>query len=263
MNDVDRCLICGEVIPEGSQVCTACRNKYDIVTGETEEMAQELRDIADVLKITEGTDTNIRKSMESILRQTDWKGQAMARKEDKQPQYLPLIVKAKLHTGGRDYEKIKEELKGQGFTCKQMKGMVREGNYFDGIVLYLSKWNWDNHESWHLYNWDDKDDKEVMLGIYEAEQYHPQAPYRYRDNFEKFQKDWTSGEYDPGMTFTFKDSEVEVLEVLQEEVDNIDHEAVKKQVAAAEDAKFQKHRKQRQRRKQSASKGSRYQRKYF
>lgn len=34
-------------------------------------------------------------------------------------------------------------------------------------------------------------------------------------------------EYDPGMTFTFKDSEVEVLEVLQEEVDNIDHEAVK------------------------------------
>ena len=89
---------------------------------------------------------------------------------------------------------IKEELKGQGFTCKQMKGMVREGNYFDGIVLYLSKWNWDNHESWHLYNWDDKDDKEVMLGIYEAEQYHPQAPYRYRDNFEKFQKDWISGE---------------------------------------------------------------------
>lgn len=71
MNDVDRCLICGEIIPEGSQVCTACRNKYDIVTGETEEMAQELRDVADVLKITEGTDTNIRKSMESILRIAD------------------------------------------------------------------------------------------------------------------------------------------------------------------------------------------------
>ena len=69
MNDVDRCLICGEVIPEGSQVCTACRNKYDIVTGETEEMAQELRDIADVLKITEGTDTNIRKHIEDC-RQT-------------------------------------------------------------------------------------------------------------------------------------------------------------------------------------------------
>lgn len=68
------------------------------------------------------------------------------KKDDKikLPQYLPLIVKARLHTGGREYEKIKQELKGQGFTCNQMKSMVREGNYFDGLVLYLSKWNWDN-----------------------------------------------------------------------------------------------------------------------
>ena len=180
----------------------------------------------------------------------------MARKEDKQPQYLPLVVKARLHTGGRDYDKIKQELKGQGFTCKQMKAMVREGNYFDGLVLYLSKWNWDNHESWHLYNWDAKDDETVMLALYEAEQYHPYAASRYKEDFEKFQNDWKNEEYDPGMTYTFKDGEVE-------EVDNIDHEAVKKQVAAAEDAKFQKRRKQRQRRKQSVSKGSRYQRKYF
>lgn len=35
------------------------------------EKVLELRDIADVLKITEGTDTNIRKSMESILRIAD------------------------------------------------------------------------------------------------------------------------------------------------------------------------------------------------
>lgn len=144
------------------------------------------------------------------------------KKDDKikLPQYLPLIVKARLHTGGREYEKIKQELKGQGFTCNQMKSMVREGNYFDGLVLYLSKWNWDNHESWHLYSWDDKDDEKVMLGIYEAEQYHPYN--RYKGDFEKFQSDWKNEEYDPGMTFTFKDSEVEVLEVLQEEVDNID-----------------------------------------
>ena len=239
------------------------------------------------------------------------------KKDDKikLPQYLPLIVKARLHTGGREYEKIKQELKGQGFTCNQMKSMVREGNYFDGLVLYLSKWNWDNHESWHLYSWDDKDDEKVMLGIYEAEQYHPYNRYkgdfekfqsdwknlskwnwdnheswhlyswddkddekvmlgiyeaeqyhpynRYKGDFEKFQSDWKNEEYDPGMTFTFKDSEVEVLEVLQEEVDNIDHEAVKKQVAAAEDAQYQKRRKQRQRRKQRASKGSRYHRKFF
>lgn len=54
----------------------------------------------------------------------------MARKEDKQPQYLPLIVKARLHTGGRTYEQIKQELKGQGFTCNEMKAIVREGAAF-------------------------------------------------------------------------------------------------------------------------------------
>ena len=71
MSKEDRCLICGEVIPEGTQVCTACINKYDIEATEAAEMAAELRDVADVLKITEGTDTNIRQSMQAILNIAD------------------------------------------------------------------------------------------------------------------------------------------------------------------------------------------------
>jgi hypothetical protein len=72
MIDAERCLVCGEIIPEGSQVCTACRKKYNIEPPDNlEEAAQELRDVADVLKITEDTDTNIKKSMESILRIAD------------------------------------------------------------------------------------------------------------------------------------------------------------------------------------------------
>ena len=39
MMNADRCLICGEVIPEGSQVCTACMKKYEIQAGEAVEMA--------------------------------------------------------------------------------------------------------------------------------------------------------------------------------------------------------------------------------
>ena len=69
--DADRCLICGDVIPEGQQVSTACMNKDGVVAEEAKEMAEELRDIADVLKITEDTDTNIKRSMESILRIAD------------------------------------------------------------------------------------------------------------------------------------------------------------------------------------------------
>lgn len=71
MMGADRCLICGDLVSDGMQVCTACQKKYGIVVGEAEEMAQELRDVADVLKITEATDTNIKASMESILRIAD------------------------------------------------------------------------------------------------------------------------------------------------------------------------------------------------
>ena len=46
--------------------------------------------------------------------------------------YKPKIVKAILHTGGKTYEQIKAELKGQGITCKQKKAMDREHKYRDG-----------------------------------------------------------------------------------------------------------------------------------
>lgn len=71
MTDVDRCLICGEVIPEGMQVCNNCMAQYHIEAGEEMEIAEEMRDIAGVLSITANTDGNIKKSMESILRIAD------------------------------------------------------------------------------------------------------------------------------------------------------------------------------------------------
>lgn len=71
MTDVDRCLICGEAIPEGAQVCESCMVQYHIEAGEVVEIAEEMRDIAGVLSITENMDGNIKKSMESILRIAD------------------------------------------------------------------------------------------------------------------------------------------------------------------------------------------------
>ena len=71
MTDVDRCLICGEAIPEGAQVCKSCMAQYRIEAGEAVEIAEEMLDIAGVLSITANTDGNIKKSMESILRIAD------------------------------------------------------------------------------------------------------------------------------------------------------------------------------------------------
>lgn len=61
----EKCVMCGKVIPEGTQVCPDCMT---IMDREQQRTAQELRDIADVLSITANTDGNIQKSMEALLR---------------------------------------------------------------------------------------------------------------------------------------------------------------------------------------------------
>jgi hypothetical protein len=156
-------------------------------------------------------------------------------------------------------EEVKEKLKGQGFTRNEMKAVVRSFNFFDGLTVYLSKWNWDNYKSWHLYSWEDSVDEAVMKAIYEAEQFHPFSCGRYKGDFEQFEKDWKDEVYDPGATLAFEDGQVEVLEVLQEEVNNIDPEEVKREMNRAQNAK----RDQQRKRRMKASKGSRYQKKYF
>ena len=66
---VERCVLCGAPIAAGSQMCRACMDKYSPAA--VLEAEQELRDIAQVLKITASTDRNIKESMEAILRIAD------------------------------------------------------------------------------------------------------------------------------------------------------------------------------------------------
>lgn len=171
---------------------------------------------------------------------------------------MPQVVLAKLKTA-TTLDEVRQQLSGQGFTRNEMKAMVRCMNFFDGLEVFLSKWNWDNHASWHLYNWKKKDDETVMKAIFEAEQLHPFSCGRYKNDFEQFEKDWKAETYDPGATLAFEDAQVEVLEVLQEEVNNIDPQEVKRAVRKAEDTKRDRQCK----RRMKASKGSRYKKKFF
>lgn len=63
--EAEKCIICGKVITEGTQVCSDC---IRIMDQEQQETTQELRDIADVLSIAVNTDGNIQKSLEALLR---------------------------------------------------------------------------------------------------------------------------------------------------------------------------------------------------
>lgn len=171
---------------------------------------------------------------------------------------MPKVVLARLKTA-TTLDEVRQQLKGQGFTRNEMKAMIRSMGFFDGLEVFLSKWNWDNYASWHLYNWKQQDDETVMKAIYEAEQRHPYSCGRYKNDFAQFEKDWKAETYDPGATLAFEDAQVEVLEVLQEEVNNIDPQEVQKAVIRAQDAKGDRQRK----RRMKASKGSRYQKRYF
>ena len=117
-------------------------------------------------------------------------------KVDKEkPPYLPKVALVRLHTAGKEVKDYQQELKGQGFTFNQFKHMKKADELWDGLELWVSMWDYDNHEIWHLWNWKKEDDKRVMLAMYEAEQYNPFCAYE--DDFEGFKADWEAGTYDP------------------------------------------------------------------
>lgn len=169
--------------------------------------------------------------------------------------YKPKIIKAKLKTGGKTTQSVREKLTGQGFTVRDFQNIIKAGNYFDGLEVFLSLWNWDNHEKWHLWNWKQEDDEKVMLALYCAEQFHPYSDLRnYKNNFEQFKKDWESGEYDPGATYTFDFDEVEVQEIIQEETNDIEPGSVEKAVRVTKTIKEQQYYHQKRKRSERQSK---------
>ena len=67
---MNRCERCGQAVPDGLPICPECLKTAG--AGEAEvTTAEELRDIARVLSITAGTDTNIRDAMTGILNIAD------------------------------------------------------------------------------------------------------------------------------------------------------------------------------------------------
>lgn len=85
----------------------------------------------------------------------------------------------------------------------------------DGHVLYFSQWDYDKHESYHLYDWDDADDEAVMLTVYQTE---TEAGLCVCDTLEAFTEMWKAKKWEPAGSFCLDLNQVEVQEVKQEEV---------------------------------------------
>ena len=116
--------------------------------------------------------------------------------------YQPKVIRCRLHTGGKTIQKIRERYAGQGMTYRDFESIQRANEEFDGLVVLLSLWDYDNHEAYHLHNWNPEDDERMMMAIYHSEQVHPFP--RYKNALEQFKADWAAGTYDPGATLCYR-----------------------------------------------------------
>ena len=130
--------------------------------------------------------------------------------------YQPKVIRCRLHTGGKTIQEIRERYAGQGMTYRDFENIQRANEEFDGLVVLLSLWEYDNHEDYHLHNWDPADDEKMMMALYYSEQVHPFP--RYKNALEAFKADWAEKTYDPGAVLCFRAEDVEEIEVLCEEV---------------------------------------------
>ena len=79
--------------------------------------------------------------------------------------YRPKVVRCRLKTGGKSIPRIREECRGQGLTYRDFENIQRSNEEFDGLVVLLSLWAYDNHASYHLHNWDPADDERMMMAL--------------------------------------------------------------------------------------------------
>lgn len=123
--------------------------------------------------------------------------------------YRPKTIKCKINS-----KNITDEEITQHCFSENEKEAVREFyKKIDGAILYLSLWNYDNYESYHLSGWKDDMDNQVMEATFILEK-----NFGVYSNFEEFKKVWKEKEYDSGCVITFPKSVVEELEVMCEEL---------------------------------------------
>lgn len=115
-------------------------------------------------------------------------------------------------TAGTPAEEALTDVEKREYKPKIVKGKVHDtGHPIDGCVMLFSMWEYDNHESWHLYGWDDDVDDAVMRTMHQTDEIYMD------DTPEQFAERWKSKEYEPDGVFCLELDKVEVIEVLQEE----------------------------------------------
>ena len=131
--------------------------------------------------------------------------------------YQPKIIRCRLNMACKTIPEIRERYAGQGLTYRDFENIQRANEQFDGLILPLTLWEYDDYSAYHLFTWDTADDERMMMALYYSEQTHPYP--RYKDALDEFKATWAAGEYDSGgCVIVFDPRDVEEIEVISEEV---------------------------------------------
>lgn len=104
------------------------------------------------------------------------------------------------------------------YRPKIIKGTVKGTGWpIDGHTLYFSQWDYDNRENWHLYGWEEPDDKAIMETMFTTETLAGMCEH---EKLEGFAEKWKAKKWEPQGAFCLTLEQVDVVEVLQEEVKN-------------------------------------------
>lgn len=165
--------------------------------------------------------------------------------------YKPKIVRARLRTSGKRVEDYIEDRRDRFRSEDEAAHIFKANELFDGLIVELSSWNWDNHQYWHLWNWGEESDRTIMRAMYEI---HRAQTYELRrKGMKEFEKSWNLGECDAACSYCFTMDQAEVLEVIQEEEnpnDSISSERiVRRHMYELQNHKARVRREQRRRRK--------------
>ena len=100
-----------------------------------------------------------------------------------------------------------------GYKPQIIEGKVSGTGWpIDGHTLILSRWDYDNYESWHLFYWKDKDEQAVMETMFITES---EAGLCLYDTLEEFIEHWP--EWEPEGSFCIPLENVKILRIMQKE----------------------------------------------
>ncbi len=123
------------------------------------------------------------------------------------------FYKAKLKTGQKSFEQVKNEFEGPEPSVKDINNWLSAYRLIDGLeILIVNSWHDDGY---CLASWQENDEDAFKEFVYLIEQDSMFGSYA--DSREEFICDWESGEYCPSGSIVFNKNDIEIIEELKYE----------------------------------------------